>query len=72
MMAATQSPTQQLFKEIEQTPVEYIPILLRIVKSYREAVTLNTASESFRQGWKETLSGDTHPIINLWDDIDAL
>jgi len=72
MMTATQNPTQQLFKEIQQTPVEYLPILLRIVKSYREAVTLNTATESFRQGWKETLSGDTYPISNLWDDIDAL
>jgi hypothetical protein len=73
MMTATQNPTQQLFKEIQQTPSSLnLPILLRIVKSYREAVTLNTATESFRQGWKETLSGDTHPISNLWDDIDAL
>ena len=72
IMTAIQNPTQQLFKEIQQTPVEYLPILLRIVKSYREAVTLNTATENFRQGWKETLSGDTHPISSLWDDIDAL
>lgn len=42
--------TQQLIEEIQQTPVEYLPILLRIVKFYREAVTLNTATESFRQG----------------------
>jgi hypothetical protein len=72
MTTAIQNPTQQLFKEIQQTPVEYLPILLRIVKSYREAVTLNTATESFRQGWKETLSDDTHPINSLWNDIDAL
>ncbi len=72
MMIATQNTTQQLLKEIQQTPVEYLPILLCIVKSYREAVTLNTASESFRQGWKETLSDETHPIGSLWDDIDAI
>ncbi len=70
MITATQNPTQEIFKEIQQTPVEYLPILLRIVKSYREAVTLNTASDSFRQGWKETLAGDTHPVSNLWDNIE--
>jgi len=71
-MTAIQNPTQQLFQEIQQTPVEYLPILLRIVKSYREAVTLNSATESFRQSWKETLAGDTHPINSLWDDIEAV
>ncbi|EDN65945.1 conserved hypothetical protein [Beggiatoa sp. PS] len=70
MTTLTQNYTQQLVNEIQQTPVEYLPILLRI-KSYRESVTLNTAEASFRQGWKETLNGDTHPIKNLWDDIDT-
>jgi hypothetical protein len=71
MMTTTQHYTQQLATEIQQTPVEYLPILLRIVKSYRESVTLNTAEESFRQAWKETLSGDTYPISRLWDGIDT-
>jgi hypothetical protein len=71
-MTTTQQYTQQLVTEIQQTPVEYLPILLRIVKSYRESVTLNTAEESFRQGWKETLSGDKKLIspeckVNLHD-----
>jgi len=70
MMTTTQHYTQQLATEIQQTPVEYLPILLRIVKSYRESVTLNTAEESFRQAWKETLSGDTYPINRLWDGIE--
>jgi hypothetical protein len=47
MITAIENPTQEIFKEIQQTPVEYLPILLRIVKSYREAVTLNTASDRF-------------------------
>ena len=46
---------QQLINEIQQVPNEYFRILLQIVKSYRESVTLNTAEKSFRQGWKETL-----------------
>jgi len=71
MMTTSQHYTQQLATEIQQTPVEYLPILLRIVKSYRESVTLNTAEESFRQGWKETLSDDTYPVSSLWDGIDT-
>jgi len=71
MMTSTQHYTQQLATEIQQTPVEYLPILLRIVKSYRESVTLSTAEESFRQAWKETLSGETCPISRLWDGIDT-
>ncbi len=62
--------TQQLEDEIRHTPQEYLPMLLRIVKSFRESVTLNTAEDSFRQGWKETLAGDTLPVHTLWDGID--
>ena len=29
---------------------------------------LPTAKESFRQGWKEMLNGETRPISELWDD----
>ena len=32
---------------------------------------LKSAGESFRQGWKEMLLGDTHPIDELWDGIDV-
>ena len=32
---------------------------------------LDSAKESFIQGWKEMLSGDTHPIDELWDGIDV-
>ena len=31
---------------------------------------MQSAKQSFRQGWKEMLAGDTHPISQLWDDID--
>jgi len=71
---ATNSPdyTRQLHDEIEQTPEEFRPLLLRIVHSFREGVTgLPGAEESFREGWKDVLAGRTHPIDTLWDGIDA-
>ncbi|MDI6792108.1 MAG: hypothetical protein QME81_04475 [bacterium] len=36
-----------------------------------ESVTLKSAEDSFRQGWKEMLSGDTRPVDELWEGIDA-
>jgi len=33
-------------------------------------VTLNTAEESLRQGWKETITGDIHSIDSLWNGIE--
>ncbi len=62
---------QQLRNEINQTPSEYLPNLLQIVRVYRESVTLNPAVESFRQGMKEALRGETEPIEKLWESIDA-
>lgn len=64
--------TRQLHKEIDQTPEEFQPLLLRIVHSFREGVTgLPTAEESFREGWKDVLAGNTYPIETLWNGIDA-
>jgi hypothetical protein len=37
-------------EEIEQTPEEYLPNLLQIIREFRENVTLKSAEESFRQG----------------------
>ncbi|CAD6493718.1 MAG: hypothetical protein LAKADJCE_00567 [Candidatus Argoarchaeum ethanivorans] len=36
----------------------------------RESVVLKPAEDSFRQGWKETMAGETRPVSELWDDID--
>ena len=67
--------TQQLHEEIEQTPAEYRPLLLKIVHSFREGVTgemaLPSATESFRQGWQDVKAGRVHPIETLWDGVDA-
>jgi len=29
------------------------------------------AVASFRQGWKDAMTGQTYPVSELWDDIDA-
>jgi hypothetical protein len=63
--------TELLHQEIDQTPEEYRPLLLRIVHSFREGVALPTAAESFEEGWKDVIAGNTHPIETLWDGIDA-
>jgi hypothetical protein len=70
---ATRVPayTEQLVHEIGETPEEYLPILLEIVRLFRESITLKPAEVSFRQGWKETLAGDTKPVSELWEGIDA-
>lgn len=62
---------KQLIREIKGTPEEYLPHLLQIVRLFRESVTLKPADASFRQGWREALSGETRPISELWENIDA-
>ena len=37
----------------------------------RGRFTLKPAEESSRQGWQEALRGETKPVSNLWEDIDA-
>ena len=61
----------QVVEEIDRIPLEYLPGLLRMVRAFRESVTLKTAEASFRQGWQEALDGDTRPVSELWDDLDA-
>jgi hypothetical protein len=62
---------RQLIREIKGTPREYLPNLLQIVRLFRESVALKPAEASFRQGWKETMAGETRPVSELWEGIDA-
>jgi hypothetical protein len=62
---------QQLVREIGRTPREYLPNLLQIVRLFRESIALKPAEASFRQGWKEALAGETRPVSDLWEGIDA-
>lgn len=61
---------EKINREIKETPEEYLPALLNIVRSYRQSVTLNAADASFQQGWKEVMNGETLPIEELWVGID--
>lgn len=65
-MATQASPyAERLIREIKEMPEEYLPILLEIVRLFRESVTLKPAEDSFRQGWKEVLAGETRPVSEL-------
>jgi hypothetical protein len=61
----------QVFEEVKKTPLEYLPALLQLIRVFRESITLKSAEKSFEQGWKEALSGETFPVADLWEDINA-
>ena len=42
-----------------------------MMRALRESIPLTPAELSFRQGWQEALRGDTLPVSELWEDIDA-
>ncbi len=62
---------EQLQVEIDATPGEYLPVLLAIVRLYRQSVALRPAAESFRQGPLEAMNSQTLPVSELWQDLDA-
>ena len=50
--------TQKIEREVQKTPDEF-----------RQSVALKPADESFRQGYKEALKGETLPISELWTSL---
>jgi hypothetical protein len=69
-MAATKSTyRKQVFAEVDALPEEYLPLLLQMIRTYRESVDLKPAAESFRKGWREAKAGETVPIKRLWAGI---
>ena len=63
---------EQAIQEIQQTPEEHLPSLLKIIRLFRESVTLSSAEDSFRRGWEEAMTGKTIPVSQLWDGIQFL
>ena len=53
MSQYTSTYEKQLIHEIEAVPDEYLPTLIGLMRLFRQGVTLKTAEDSFRQGWKE-------------------
>ncbi len=69
-MASSESMYRaQVLEEVNRIPNEYLAPLLQILRAYRESVTLLPAEESFRQGWREAIEGDIHPIRDLWTGL---
>jgi hypothetical protein len=62
---------KEIIKEMRETPEEYHPNLLQIVRLFRESVVLSPAEVSFRQGWKEVQLGQTKPVSELWKGVNA-
>lgn len=62
---------EQVLREVNALPEEYLPYLLQLVQTFRESITLKPATASFAQGWREAQTGDISPIEELWDGIDA-
>jgi hypothetical protein len=62
---------ERISQEIEETPDEYLPILLEMIRLFRQTVTLKPAEDGFREGWREAMRGETMPISDLWAGIDA-
>ncbi len=62
---------RQLLAELEGLPEEYFPLLLQMIRTYRESVLLKPAAESFRRGWEEAQAGQTLPLERLWEGIDV-
>ena len=63
--------TEKISQEVQETPDEYLSALLELVHLFRESVTLKPAEASFQQGWREAINGETLPIEQLWDGVDA-
>jgi hypothetical protein len=57
--------------EIEQVPPQYLPQLFQIVHIYKESITKKACLDSFEQSWQQAITGNTMPISELWEDIDA-
>ncbi len=65
------SVRKQVLNEVDAVPEEYLPLLLRMIRTYRESVDLKPAAESFRQGWREVQAGETIPLKHLWAGVDG-
>ena len=71
MSALLTEKQQQMLAELEGLPEEYYPFLLQMIRSYRESVLLQPASDSFRRGWAEARRGDASPVERLWEGLDV-
>jgi hypothetical protein len=62
---------KQVVAEVDAVPEEYLPLLLQMIRTYRQSVDLKPAAASFRKGWQEANAGETIPLKHLWEGINA-
>ena len=65
------SLTVPVVEAVEKIPVEYLPFLLEMMRAFRKSIMLKSFQESLRQGLQEVMRGETRPVAELWNDIDA-
>ncbi len=70
MTTEKSSCVEDIYREINTTPEEYLPALLEIVKGFRLGIP-KPADESFKQGMQDVIDGNTRPVSQLWNGIDA-
>ncbi|MDN5849807.1 MAG: hypothetical protein L0H63_09255 [Nitrococcus sp.] len=74
-MAKVHDVTEALHAEIEQTPLRYHGLLLRLVHSFREGIEEEapwpSAEDSLRDALRDAKAGRTQPIDSLWSNIEA-
>ncbi|MFA7174704.1 MAG: hypothetical protein WC340_15075 [Kiritimatiellia bacterium] len=70
-MKVAQCTPDQFLHEIRQVPQQYLPQLLEIVHIYKESIIKKTTVESLEQSWKQAISGETSPVSELWEGVDA-
>jgi hypothetical protein len=71
MNTREQSQREQIRAEVEALPAEYLPFVAQMIRAFRETVAPKAAAASFRQGWIEARRDDTHPVSELWEDLDV-
>src|SRR5437016_2150708 len=57
---------KKVLAEVEAVPVEFMPLLLQMIRTYRESVLLKPAAESFERGWQEAQAGETITLITIY------
>jgi len=68
-----------LTEQSTQLNISIETLILHAIRTYTKSPEIpdpdddptETVIESIRQGWHEAMTGQTHPIAQLWDEIDA-
>lgn len=48
-----------------------VRVIVLLSEEVQDEELLESAQESFRQGWYDAMTGNTLPVSQLWQEIDA-